>query len=225
VDLAEAKAALERRLAELEREIELLKLALSLIEELSGAEPAGAERAEPPTQPEAEAGGVEARGGREAPAARERRGLETFLPEKAKKAEKKAKAGGEDLGRRLSEEVLKSREGRALAKLAVYEKGLVVEPLVEVPSDSPPFLKFLVMKVLNEYRKADERAARYGDIEPGEKLDYAVEEDGEGRVQRVIVWNWRERRRLEDIKSAAKWALARVLERSEAAGQRANAKP
>jgi len=201
VDLAEAKAALERRLAELEREIELLKLALNLIEELSGAE-AGGERAEPPAA-EAE--------GREAPAARERRGLETFLPER-KKAEKKAK---EDLGRKLSEEVLKSREGRELAKLAVYEKSLVVEPLVEVPSDSPPFLKFLVMKVLNGYRKADERAAKYGDIEPGEALDFAAFEE-EGLVKKLIVWNWRERRRLEDIKGAIKWSLARVLERGEA---------
>jgi hypothetical protein len=214
--LAEAKAELERRLAELEREIELLKLALNLIEEISGAEPAGAERAEPPTQPEA--GGVrtsEARGGGEAPAARERRGLETFLPERAKKAERKAKERGEDLGRRLSEEVLKSREGRELAKLAVYEKGLVVEPLVEVPSDSPPFLKFLVMKVLNGYRKADEKAAKYGDIEPEEALDFAAFEE-EGLVKKLIVWNWRDKRRLEDIKGAVRWALARVLERGEA---------
>jgi hypothetical protein len=211
--LAEAKAALERRLAELEREIDLLKLALSLIEELS-RELSGAERAEPPTQPEA--GGVrtsEAKGGGEAPAARGR-GLETFLPER-KKAEKKAKERGEDLGRKLSEEVLKSREGRELAKLAVYEKGLVVEPLVEVPSDSPPFLKFLIMKVLNGYRRADEKAAKYGDIEPEEALDFAAFEE-EGLVKKLIVWNWRERRRLEDIKGAVRWALSRVLERSEA---------
>jgi hypothetical protein len=210
VDLAEAKAALERRLAELEREIELLKLALSLIEELS-RELSGAERA-PPTQPEVE--GVGAKGGGEAPAARGR-GLETFLPEKAKKAERKAKERGEDLGRKLSEEVLKSREGRELARLAVYEKGLVLEPLVEVPSDSPPFLKFLVMKVLNGYRKADEKAAKYGDIEPGEALDFAAFEE-EGLVKKLIVWNWRDKRRLEDIKGAVRWALARVLERGEA---------
>jgi hypothetical protein len=110
---------------------------------------------------------------------------------------------------------LKSREGRELAKLAVYEKGLVVEPLVEVPSDSPPFLKFLVMKVLNGYRKADEKAVKYGDIEPEEALDFAAFEE-EGLVKKLIVWNWRERRRLEDIKGAVKWALARVLERGEA---------
>jgi hypothetical protein len=91
----------------------------------------------------------------------------------------------------------------------------VIEPLVEVPSDSPPFLKFLVMKVLNEYRRADERAARYGDIEPDEKLDFEVHEE-KGLVRRVVVWNWKEKRRLEDIKGAAKWALARVLERGEA---------
>ena len=106
--------------------------------------------------------------------------------------------------------------GAELARFTVYERGLVIEPLIEVPGDSPPFLNFFVVKVLNELRKADERAARYGDIEPEERLDYAVEEDERGLVRKVTVWNWRERRRLEDIKGAAKWALARVLERNEA---------
>ncbi|MCC6051441.1 MAG: hypothetical protein LM580_12080, partial [Thermofilum sp.] len=206
-----------RRVIELEQELDLLKLILSLVdEELAryAEVPARGETAPPPEAGAAEARPQEPREGG-AGAAGERRGLETFLPEtrRAKKAEKRAKAG--ELGRRLSEEVLKSREGRELALFAVYERGLVIKPVIEVPGDSPPFLKFFIEKVLVGYRRADERAARYGDIDEGEKLDFEVHEE-EGLVRRVIVWNWRERRRLEDIKGAVRWALSRVLERSGA---------
>jgi len=87
--------------------------------------------------------------------------------------------------------------------------------LIEVPAGSPPFLNFLVLKVLNEYRREDSRAARYGGIKPSEALDFAVFEEG-GLVKKVVVWNWREKKRLEDIRGAVKWALSRVLERSQA---------
>ena len=56
----------------------------------------------------------------------------------------------------------------------MHEKGLVVKPLIEVPAGSPPFLNFLVLKVLNEYGREDSRAARYEDIKPSEALDLAL---------------------------------------------------
>jgi hypothetical protein len=199
--LAEAKARLEKRLSELERELELLKLALSLIDEALaqksftkaselGREAARATVPQRVTQPAKPM---------EAGAVGKRVGIEDELK----------------LGVKLSEEVLKSKDGRELARLAVHEKGLVLEPLIEVPSDSPPFLNFLIVKVLNEYRKGDERAARYGDVKPSEKLDFAVFEEA-GYVKRLVVWNWREKKRLEDIQRAIKWTLNRVLERSQA---------
>jgi len=46
--------------------------------------------------------------------------------------------------------------------------------LIEVPAGSPPFLNFLVLKVLNEYGREDSRAARYEDIKPSEALDLAL---------------------------------------------------
>jgi len=216
VELAEARSLLERRLIELEQQLDLLKLVLSLVEE----ELARAERGtEPSAHPAPKAEGEGRQPGPQKDAAQARESLESFLPEtrakkRVKKAEGGAKAGG--LGRKLSEEVLKSRDGKPLARFAVHERGLVIEPLIEVPGDSPPFLNFLIVKVLNELRRADERAAKYGDIEPHEKLDFEVHEDERGIVRRVVVWNWRERRRLEDIKGAVRWALARVLERGEA---------
>ena len=194
MELAEARARLEERLAELEREVELLKLVLNLIDETLTQKKA----------PEARREGARAPISQQAPAP---------PPKAAGKAA--ARTAREELGSKLSAEVLKSKDGRELAKFTVHERGLVVEPLIEVPAGSPPFLNFLVMKVLNGYRREDSRAARYGDIKPDEALDFAVFEEG-GLVKKIVVWNWREKERLEDIRGAVKWALTRVLERSEA---------
>ena len=191
VELERVRARLEQRLEELERELELFKLLLELIDgELRGSGRGAPSRAAMP-QPTAPKSG---RAGEQA--------VEEQVVEER------------ELGRKLSEETLKSRDGRELARFAVYERGLAITPLIEVPGNSPPFLKFFVVKLLHGYRKQDERAARYRDIGEEEKLDFKVYEE-EGVVQKVIVWNWRERRRLDEIRSAARWALSRVLERAE----------
>jgi|GEM_PF-1590277 len=180
-ELERVRARLEQRLEELERELELFKLLLELIDgELHGSGSAPP-RATAPTAPKSGRAG------------------EQVVEER-------------ELGRKLSEETLKSRDNKDLAVFTVYERGLVIMPLIEVPGNSPPFHNFFIVKVLNGYRKQDERAARYRDISEDEKLDFKVFEE-EGLVRKVVIWNWRERRRLDEIRSAARWAFSRARAR------------
>jgi hypothetical protein len=188
MELAEAKAALERRLAELERRLEVLKLALALVEE------------------ELERGSAAGRRGGAASIA-----LSQSAPRTAGAAGK-PEIG--ELGSKLWEEVL-VWGGAELAKFTVYERGLVIEPLIEVPAGSPHLLNTLVLKVLNEYRREDELEALRGGLKYGERLSYTVVEEA-GLVKRIVVRNWREKERLEEIRRAAALALSKVLQRSRA---------
>jgi hypothetical protein len=189
MELAEAKAALERRLAELERRLGVLKLALALVEE------------------ELERGSAAGQRGGAASAA-----LPQSAPRPAAGAAGKPEIG--KLGSKLWEEVL-VWGGAELARFAAYERGLVVEPLIEVPAGSPHLLNTLVLKVLNEYRREDELAALRGGLKYGERLSYTVVEEA-GLVKRIVVRNWREKERLEEIRRAAALALSKVLQRSRA---------
>lgn len=174
--LAEARAYIQRRIEELEGELELLKLVLSVVdavlsqESFTSAAELPRETAPPPHPAEAE------------------------------------------LGARVSETVVSSRDGRELARLVVYERGLVIEPLIELPVDSPPFRSFFVAKILDGYKRKDEELARAGEIAEDETFDYEVREEG-GLVKEIVVRNYRERRRLDEIRSALRWTLNRVLER------------
>jgi hypothetical protein len=62
--------------------------------------------------------------------------------------------------------------------------GLVIEPLTEVPADSPPFFNTLILKVLNEYRREDERAALRGSLRYGERFSYTIARDGVAGAKR-----------------------------------------
>jgi hypothetical protein len=188
MELAKAKAALERRLAKLERRLEILKLALTLVEEkLERGSAAGQ------------------RGGAASVA------LSQSAPRPAAGAAEKLEIG--ELGSKLWEEVL-VWGGAELARFTVYERGLVIEPLIEVPAGSPHLLNTLVLKVLNEYRREDELEALRGGLKYGERLSYAVAEEA-GLVKRIVVRNWREKERLEESGEPQRWRSARSCSEAE----------
>lgn len=181
--LAEVKSYLQRRVEELEDELELLKLLINLVDSALSSESftkaselprAEAERAAAPPAPS-----VESR-----------------------------------LGRMLTEQPVTSREGRKLASLLVYEHGVVVKPLMEVPVDSPPIRSFFIAKILDGYKRKDEELVNAGGLSEDEALDYEVVEE-EGLVKEIRVFNYREKRRLDELRSSLRWALNRVLERAE----------
>jgi hypothetical protein len=109
------------------------------------------------------------------------------------------------------EEVLRSNDGSEQVRFVVYERGLMIEPLIEVSADSPPFLNSHTLKVLNEYRKEDERAVLRGCVKYSERLNHTILKEA-GIMRKMIIRNWRERP--EEILREAKPALNIVLERS-----------
>jgi hypothetical protein len=177
--LAEAKSYIQKRIDELESEVELLKLILSVIDTALSRE-SFTKAAE--------------------------------LPREAPREAPQAPPAEADLGAQVSEAAVTSRDGRELARLVVYEKGLVIKPLMDLPVDSPPLRSFFIAKVLEGYKRKDEELVKAGEIPEDEAFDYEVAEEG-GLVKEIIVRNYRERRRLDEIRSALRWTLNRVLER------------
>ncbi len=173
--LAEAKSYVQRRIEELEGELEVLKLLASLIDSALSQE-SFVRASELPRAP--------------APARPER----------------------EELGQLVSESSVVARDGREMAKLAVYERGIVIKPTIELPLDTPPLRNFFVAKILDGYKRKDEELVKAGEISEGEAFDYEIVEEG-GLVREIRIRNYRERRRLDEIRSALRWTLNRVLER------------
>jgi len=112
---------------------------------------------------------------------------------------------------------LKTPDGLHLADVSETESEMIVTPAPGMKFDvsSPPFRAFLVGRVLEPMRNRDDAAARAGQISPDKVLSYTLEQDG-GLVKRLVVKNYGDDRRLQELRNAIRWTLRRIYERTQA---------
>jgi len=112
---------------------------------------------------------------------------------------------------------LKTPDGVHLADASETESELIVTPAPGMKFDvsSPPFRAFLVGRVLEPMRSRDDAAARAGQMDPDKVLSYALEQDG-NLMKRLVVRNYGDDRRLQELRNAIRWTLRRIYERTQA---------
>jgi len=112
---------------------------------------------------------------------------------------------------------LKTPDGVHLADASETETELIVTPAPGMKFDvsSPPFRAFLVGRVLEPMRSRDDAAARAGQMTPDKVLSYSLEQDG-SLMKRLIVKNYGDDRRLQELRNAIRWTLRRIYERTQA---------
>jgi len=64
-------------------------------------------------------------------------------------------------------------------------------------------------------RSRDDAAAKAGQMSPDKVLSYALEQDG-GLMKRLVVKNYGDERRLQELRNAIRWTLRRIYERTQA---------
>jgi len=112
---------------------------------------------------------------------------------------------------------LKTPDGLHLADVSETESELTVTPAPSMKFDvsSPPFRAFLVGRVLEPMRSRDDAAAKAGQMSPDKVLSYTLEQDG-GLMKRLVVKNYGDDRRLQELRNAIRWTLRRIYERTQA---------
>lgn len=110
--------------------------------------------------------------------------------------------------------ILKARTGETLATVYISPNELrfIVNPNINVTFDMKPFSSFLVKKVLEAMNKMDLERVEKGRLAPGQELTYNIVQDG-GRVKEIVVRNFREEYRLREIVNAIRWTLETIVER------------
>ena len=109
---------------------------------------------------------------------------------------------------------LKQGGGKKTIALArVTRDGVTIEPSegMSFKQTTPPFKSYLLAKVLGGMRSADEGLAAGGKIAKGAELKFDVEES-DGMISKIIVENYRDKERLNDILSKTSWTLSKMLE-------------
>lgn len=111
-------------------------------------------------------------------------------------------------------ELKRDKGGQVIATASVTSDAVSIEPKEGVPlkPTTPPFKSFLIGKILQGMKTKDEEMVRAGKLGKGMELRFDVEENN-GLVGKVIVENYREKVRLNEILSTVSWTFSRMLEK------------
>jgi hypothetical protein len=86
---------------------------------------------------------------------------------------------------------------------------LVPAPGVNLNANTPPFRSFFLNRILEGMKGKDSSQG----IKEADALNYRVEEDN-GAIKRIVVNNYRDKDRLQEIFNTSAWVFTRMLEKS-----------
>ncbi|MGI0013436.1 MAG: hypothetical protein ACREBU_08365, partial [Nitrososphaera sp.] len=79
--------------------------------------------------------------------------------------------------------------------------------------NTPPFRSFFLNRILDGMKNKDAEKITQGSLRESDALRYRVEEEG-GSIRRIVIENYRDRERLQEIFNTCTWVFTRMLEKS-----------
>lgn len=109
---------------------------------------------------------------------------------------------------------LKSKDNRLLANAYIAKDTITIVPVSELKLSQkiPPFQSFFINRILDGIKNKDIERAKEGKIPKDSILEYKVDEEA-NYIKSIIVKNYRDKNRLNEILNACEWVFARMVEK------------
>jgi hypothetical protein len=79
--------------------------------------------------------------------------------------------------------------------------------------NTPPFKTFFLNRILDGMKMKDREKVQKGKLIESEIIDYKVDNDENGKINSVMISNYGESERLNEIFNTATWVFTRMLEK------------
>jgi hypothetical protein len=116
----------------------------------------------------------------------------------------------------------RARDDFLLANAEVSPGAVVIVPSpgVNVNANTPPFRSFFLNRILEGMKNKDVERVNQGALRESDALNYKVEEEdnGSGIIKRIVINNYRDKDRLQEIFNTSAWVFTRMLEKSSSSG-------
>ncbi|MBP0120230.1 MAG: hypothetical protein ITD33_05185 [Nitrosarchaeum sp.] len=99
----------------------------------------------------------------------------------------------------------------ANAYITTDQVSIILEDSMEINADTPPFKSFFIDRIIGEMKRKDSAEAENGKIEKESVIDYIINKNGSD-IREIIIKNYRQKERINEIISTAGWSLTRMLE-------------
>jgi hypothetical protein len=83
---------------------------------------------------------------------------------------------------------------------------------MEINVDTPPFKSFFIDRIIGEMKRKDSVEAENGKIQKESVIDYIINKNGSD-IREIIIRNYRQKERVNEIINTAGWSLTRMLEK------------
>ncbi len=102
-----------------------------------------------------------------------------------------------------------------LANAEVSPNSVIIVPANSfvLNVNTPPFRSFFLNRILDGMKNKDAEKITQGSLRESDALRYRVEEEG-GSIRRIVIENYRDKERLQEIFNTCTWVFTRMLEKS-----------
>ena len=111
--------------------------------------------------------------------------------------------------------ITKSSDGTTIANafLTDDEVSIILEANVTLDLDTPPLKTFFVDRIIGEMKEKDIKQVESGVIKKDDIINCVINDNGSG-IREIIIKNYRQEERVDEIINTATWSLTRMLENS-----------
>ena len=117
---------------------------------------------------------------------------------------------------RISIPITKNSDGTIIANAFVSDDkvSIILEENVILSSETPPLKTFFIERIIGEMKKKDGQEVQSGKIGRDDVIDCVINNSGSA-IREIIIKNYRQKERVDEIINTATWSLTRMIENSE----------
>jgi len=108
------------------------------------------------------------------------------------------------------------KDNLLLATATFTETGVVITPAngIKLNVNTQPFKSFFLNRILEGMKTRDVEKINRGEMKASESLDYQIEEKN-GAINKILISNYRDKERLNEIFNTSTWVLTRMIEKND----------
>ena len=125
----------------------------------------------------------------------------------------KISAAPTDKSEESSIPITSGSDGKVIANAYITpdQVSIVLEENMGINADTPPFKSFFIDRIIGEMKRKDSAEAENGKIQKESVIDYIINKNGSD-IREIIIKNYRQKERVNEIINTAGWSLTRMLE-------------
>ena len=117
--------------------------------------------------------------------------------------------------RRITVPITKNSDGSTIANVFVSDDKLsiVLDENITLDSETPPLKTFFIDRIIGEMKNKDKQEVEKGKIRKDDVIDCIINKNGSA-IREIIIKNYRQKERVDEIINTATWSLTRMIENS-----------